>query len=58
MPFEALVIVPVGAGFLYVRALVKPTVTCRRCAGAGCPRCQFSGVRIRPTAHLAHRRSR
>ena len=58
MPLEALVIVAAGAGFLYLRARLRPMVTCRRCAGTGCPRCRFAGVRIRPTARLAHRRSR
>ena len=56
MPLAALGLAAVAAGFVYLRARFKPTVTCRRCAGMGCKRCRFAGVRMRPSAHLVHRR--
>lgn len=42
--------------FKAVHARIRPTTVCRRCTGVGCPRCGFTGVRFRASAHLVHRR--
>jgi hypothetical protein len=45
-------------GFVLLRARLRPTVACRRCAGAGCRRCRFTGTRIRAAARLVHHNSK
>jgi hypothetical protein len=55
MPVVALALAALAL-FLLVRARFSPVKACRRCAGAGCRRCDHTGRRMRRGVGLAHRR--